>query len=555
MDAPSQARLLGAMVTSAMSRNRIEGMSAAVVSGGQRVLSAGYGWADKARRIPVTPDSIFPLGSVTKLFTATAVMQLVERGDVDLDAPVTRYLDPASRGLGAGPWPTVRQLLTHHGGLPGNHMEGFQLVIPDPLRFRELPRLLAGDPSSFLPDTVFAYSNAGYGLLGCLVEQVSGRPYVDFVTGGILSPLGMSSTRFYTTPEDGVQSVKGYEDGRERTIYPIRDVPAGSLMSTAADMERFLRFVIGQGRERVLGNGAFAEMLRRQNAAVVMDGEFPIGLGYWLIRPFPAEDAFASHAGDIPPFHAVLVTIPARETGLFLAANSSGAASSLIPLAVEMIRRIYSWQVGHPVTDAPVPDRIRLDGARLDALAGHYASPMGLIDIRHRAGKLLATMQGLPLELVPRAQGVFTPELSVLGLASIRLAQLAPLRLSFFEAGGGSYVRVAALGVLAGVGERYAPAQAPAAWRLRVGRYRILRRDENVDYTWPANVALLWNREHGLLLSYDFPGLRAVFPLATPDDSHAIIRGKGTGLGESITARDEGPGTALEWSGMLLEHE
>jgi CubicO group peptidase (beta-lactamase class C family) len=538
-----------------MRRNGIVGMSAAVVSGGQPLLSAGYGYADRAHRVPVTADSVFPLGSVTKLFTATAVMQLVERGAVDLDAPASRYLEGTAPQGCLAPGPTVRQLLTHHGGLTGNYMEGFELARPDPTAFRALPRLIARTPAVSAPDTIFAYSNSGYSLLGSIVEGAGGTAYTRFVTRNILEPLGMSRTRFFASEADGAESVMGYDGRTEVPVYAIRDLAAGALMSTATDMERFMRFIFDHGREGVLGRDSFAEMTRRQNARVVLDGEFSIGLGYWLVRPFAAEDPFASHGGDLPPFHTILVTVPERRIGVFLAANSSGASSALIPLAVEMVRKLYSRQTGRAVLDPPLPARVRLAQESLERWQGTYASPMGLIEVKARRGRLLARMQGLPLEIVPRADGSCTAELRILGLVSVRLPQLAPLRVVFLKNAGGVYVRVTAMGMLAGVGERFTPSEVPEAWQARSGRYSIVRRGENAAYRWPQDVSLRFERAHGMMLTYRLAGLRAVCALETPDESRAVIRGLGTGLGDTITARDEGGSAFLEWSGLLLKRK
>ncbi|MCX7029903.1 MAG: serine hydrolase, partial [Spirochaetes bacterium] len=261
-------------IRSAMRKEGIVGMSAVVVSGGRRILAAGYGFADRSRKVPVTVDTVFPLASITKLFTATAVMQLVERGAVDLDSTVSRYL-PRMAGPGSSEaGPTVRQLLTHHAGFQGNIMEGFELKEPDPVAFRDVPRLLARFPRTSVPDTVFAYCNAGFSVLGCLVEEAGGAGYTDFVTRRILEPLGMSRTRV--------------------PVYPMRDVPAGGLLSTAADMERFMGFVFDRGRDGVLGRAAFDEMTSRQNGDVALDSDFSIGLGYWLIAPFNVDDTFVS---------------------------------------------------------------------------------------------------------------------------------------------------------------------------------------------------------------------------------------------------------------------
>jgi CubicO group peptidase (beta-lactamase class C family) len=539
--------VLGGIIQSAMKRQGIVGMSSVVLSGDRRLLKEGYGFADRSRKIRVTPETTFPLASVTKLFTATAVMQLVERGEIDLDSPVSRYL-PELAG------PTVRQLLTHHGGITGNIMEGFELKEPDPGAFREVPRLLGGMHPVSAPDTVFAYCNAGYSVLGRLVERMSGSGYAELVTRGVLEPLGMSSSRFLISQADTDGTAMGYEGRRQVPVYPMRDIPAGGLLSTASDMERFMEFVFDEGRDGVLGPAAFTEMTRRQNAQIALDGDFSIGLGYWLIKPFATEEAFVSHAGDIPPFHTVLVTIPGRRIGVFLAANSSRDPSALIPLAVELVRTVYVWQTGKPMEDPPLPPKVRLDRTALDSMTGRYASPMGLIEVQPRHGKLLARVLGYPLELVPRADGSFTAELSLLGLASIPVSSLSSLRFSRLEADGQTYLRITTLGILAGVAERLPRTEVPRAWKARAGRYEIVPRGANSGYRWPRDVSLAVDERSGLLLlSYSFPGSRAPFPLLARDDHEAVIAGKGTSLGETITAREEGGEVFLEWSGLLLK--
>jgi CubicO group peptidase (beta-lactamase class C family) len=553
-DVDERLGVLEGMIQSAMRRNGIVGMSAIVVSGDRRLLKVGYGFADISRKIPVTPDTVFPLASVTKLFTATAVMQLVERGAVDLDSPVSRYLPEMSQPGSSQTGPTVRQLLTHHGGLTGNIIEGFEIKEPDPDAFLDVPRLLRAMTPAGAPDTVFAYNNAGYSLLGCLVEKASGTGYPDFVTRGILEPLGMSRTRFFLSQADAEGTAMGYEGRTQVPVYPMRDVPAGALLSTAADMERFMEFVFNRGRDGVLGSAAFSEMIRRQNGHVAIDGDFSIGLGYWLIKPFAVEDAFVSHAGDIPPFHTVFVTIPERRIGVFLAANSSSDSAALIPLAVELVRAVYGWQTGRPADDSPLSPRIRLDRAALDGLAGLYASPMGLMELRPRGGRLLARVMGLPLELVPRSDGTFTAELSLLGVLSVPLAQLSSLRLSRFGSGGHDDIRITTLGIMAGVAERLPPADVPNAWRARAGKYAIIPRGANSAYRWPRDISLRFDERSGLLLlSYTFAGQRAPFPLLAQSENEAVIAGMGTGLGDTISAREEGGDVYMEWAGLLLK--
>ena len=238
---------------------------------------------------------------------------------------------------------------------------------------------------------------------------------------------------------------------------------------------------------------------------------------------------------------------------MFLAANSSGAASALIPLAVTMIRSLLEWQTGEPIPEPAQPARVRPDSATLRAAPGLYASPLGLIEVRSRGERIFARLQGLPVELIARADGTFTLEASVLGLFSVPLRQLAPVRLSFFAHAGSTYLRITALGVLAGVGERFTPQEASASWKARAGRYRRICKDPNASCQWPANVSLRADRGRGLLLHFDFPGLSGAFPLEVKDDARAVVRGKGTGLGDTITAREDSGKVFLEWSGMLFE--
>lgn len=547
--------VVDAAIRAAIRAQRIVGMSAVVVSGGRRVLAAGYGFADRERRIPVTVDTVFPIASVTKLFTATAVMRLVERGAIDLDAPVSRYLPQLERA-GTGREPTVRELLTHHSGLTGNIMEGFELKQPDPAAFRDMPRLLAALPPAGVPGTVFAYCNAGYSLLGCLVEASGGTGYVDAVSSGILEPLDMSRTRFLVSPTDVAGTAMGWEGRTPVPAYPIRDLPAGGLLSTAADMERFMGYVMDRGRDGVLGRDAFDEMMRRQNAGVALDGDFSIGLGYWLIKPFDTEDAFASHAGDIPPFHTVLVTIPDRRIGVFLAVNSSRDSSALVALAIEIVRAVYVAETGRPVVDPPPAPRVRLDRDDLADLAGRYASPLGLLDIRAAHGRLLTRVSGFPVEIIPRADGTFTAELSLLGLASIPVAPLRKVCFSRLESGGRTYLRITALGIMAGVAEKLPPMKVPQAWKVRTGRYAIVQRSANGSYRWPRDVSLEIDGRTGLLcLSYTFAGQRSAFPLRVNGDREAVIAGTGTGLGDAVRAREEAGEVYLEWAGLLLRRE
>ncbi len=317
-----------------------------------------------------------------------------------------------------------------------------------------------------------------------------------------------------------------------------------------------MKFVFDRGGSGVLGRDAFDEMVRRQNAGIVLDGDFSIGLGYWLIKPIDVEDAFASHAGDLPPYHSVFVTIPERRIGVFLAANSSRDPSALVPLAVELIRAAYADETGRLVPERPTTMRIRLDHDTLASLAGRYASPLGLLDLRAANGRLLTRVGGFPVEIVPREDGSFTAELSLLGLASVPVAPLSKVRFSRLESGGRRYLAITALGIMAGVAEKLPAMEVPQVWKARTGRYAIVERNANGNYQWPRDVSLEIDRRTGLLcLSYTFAGQHSAFPLRVSDDREAVIAGTGTGLGDAVNARETDEEVFLEWAGLLLKRE
>jgi CubicO group peptidase (beta-lactamase class C family) len=177
-----------------MERRRIPGLALAVVRGGTLVKLQGYGLANLEHDVRVTPDTVFELASVTKQFTATAIMALVEDGKVQLDEPIPSYLPNAPETWKAI---TVRHLLTHTSGLPGL-AEGFKALRPGGLRWNyttaQMFAAAAKDTLSFEPGTRFQYSDVGYFLLGMIIESASGQRYRDFLDTRFFRPLGMTAT-------------------------------------------------------------------------------------------------------------------------------------------------------------------------------------------------------------------------------------------------------------------------------------------------------------------------------------------------------------------------
>lgn len=243
---------------------------------GRTVLSRSYGLADKEREIPNEADTIFGLASVTKLFTAVAIAQLAQQDEVDFHDEVGAYVDGLPTELAATA--TIHHLLTHTSGL-GDHMMETEGYLDVALTWTsveevwngnlEFIRQHAATPRPFPPGGGSNYSNAGYFLLGVIVERASGQPYYDYIREHIFGAAGMSRSDFYTTPEwrDDPRIAHPYRRGSsgawEDTVdqKPFIGNPGGEAHATCADMDRFARALLADPRDGGLLHPAYRQLV------------------------------------------------------------------------------------------------------------------------------------------------------------------------------------------------------------------------------------------------------------------------------------------------------
>ncbi|NUR22349.1 serine hydrolase domain-containing protein, partial [Frateuria sp.] len=235
----------------ALRRNDIAGGVVTVVKDGQVLFARGYGYADLDRRIPVSAErTLFRPGSTSKLFTWTAVMQLVEQGKLDLDRDVNAYLDFHIPDWHGKPI-TLRQLMTHTPGFEDG-ARGLMPATPDEV---DLQRYLKQRLPSriFPPGELVAYSNYGCGLAGYIVQRVAGEPYAQYIERHILQPLGMEHSTFEQPlpPALAPTMSQGYlraSDGKPQPFELVDPAPAGAMSATATDMAKFMIAQLQDGR-------------------------------------------------------------------------------------------------------------------------------------------------------------------------------------------------------------------------------------------------------------------------------------------------------------------
>ncbi|WP_298585692.1 serine hydrolase [uncultured Kocuria sp.] len=371
---------LDGLVPALLDAERLPGATVAVVSGGEIVTVRGFGAADRSRLVPgatpVDPEHhLFRIGSVSKLFTATAVLQQVERGALDLDADVREHLDfPLELPRGTV---TLRHLLSHTAGF---EERVDHLITPDAEKVRDLRTELAEDPPQqiFAPGTTPAYSNYGLALAGYVVQQVTGVPFEEYVREEVLGPLGMtSSTAEQPLPPALSDRVAGGFPAPGAEPAPFEHIsvpPAGSVSSTAQDMAAFLNLHLGHGPDDVLGPGALAAMHAPALPPASLGG---LGAAEQMTLGFRGHEMrgqrVLSHGGDTNLFHSELVLFPDADTGLFVSVNGNGVrALSTSVLRQQLVGQFARRYVAPPEPAAPEPPPGAAE--RAAAVAGHYRS-------------------------------------------------------------------------------------------------------------------------------------------------------------------------------------
>src|SRR5262245_36273723 len=355
----------------ALRNGDIAGAVVTVVRDGQVIANRGYGFSDLAHRTPVDPSAtLFRPGSISKLFTWTAVMQLVEQGKLDLDADVNTYLDfqiPPYQGHPI----TLRQIMTH--------TSGFQEVIRD-LIVTDAHGLTLGDylrnniPSRiYAPGTMPAYSNYATGLAGYIIQRVSGEEFPAYIQHHIFEPLGMQHASFEQPLPEAMRpnmsnGYKNVVDGEAQPFEIIPASPAGALSLTGADMALFMNAHLNDG----------AGLMRPETARMMhetVDQQFP-GVNSMLLGFYQENQngqRIIAHGGDTQWFHSNLSLLTDQHVGIFISVNSGGGP---VPGA-----RLLRWEFMRAFMDRyypapPLQEQVALPTAREHGalVAGDYES-------------------------------------------------------------------------------------------------------------------------------------------------------------------------------------
>jgi CubicO group peptidase (beta-lactamase class C family) len=253
---------------------------------GTPVLERAYGYASRGHGVRNHIDTVFNIGSMTKMFTAVSIMQLVEQGKVSVDTAITRYLPDYPPDVGNRI--TIHHLLTHTSGMGSFWNDAFQARKASLQTVSDYLQLFVEEPLRFEPGERFAYSNAGYVVLGAIIEQVSGMSYDAYVAERVYAPAGMAHTAAYRLDEDVPNRALGYvresAEGDQASLYPrtnllvspLKGSPAGGTYSTVHDLLRFAQAL----RNHQLLSAALTDALLQPRVAMGTRGDASYAYGF-----------------------------------------------------------------------------------------------------------------------------------------------------------------------------------------------------------------------------------------------------------------------------------
>ena len=349
-------------------------MSAAALVDGEVVWEEALGLADVESGLEARPDAQYRIGSVTKTFTAAAIMQLREAGLIDLDDPVGRHVPEA-----AAPGATIRRMLAH--------LAGYRRELPvtdwERLRFPDVDRVLAELPEAALPaEASWHYSNLAYALLGEVVRRRSGLEYEAYVRERLLEPLRLRRTTFRPVPPRAFgYFVEPFDDHvrRHEDVAAGAFVSVASLWSTPRDLCRWGRFLV-EGEQGVLAAESAEEMRRLRSMVDVDEWTLGWGLGLMLMR----EDArvLVGHSGGMPGFAAGVAVSPKERSGAAVLVNSMAVD---VDGLLRELAAAASEAVASPGAEEWRPRELPVDH---EPLLGRWWWGSGEVVIRSRSGRI-----------------------------------------------------------------------------------------------------------------------------------------------------------------------
>lgn len=517
----------------------VVGLSAALVVDGKVVWKEGFGYADKAAGIAMTPQTQIGIGSVTKTFTALAAMQLHEQGVIDIDQPLSRYLPEFhmhTHGEDLNQV-TLKRLITHSSGVP---TDVFRNMESDKARYTDVVGLLNQTALAHPPGTVGVYSNAGYNLLGHALSKASGIDYPDYLRQRVFVPLLMANTGFAGDTRGRIRSKAYGPDGAEAAVFELRDIASGGIYSTAEDLAKYASALINAyhtGSTSLVGRSTLRSMFSQQTNIPIDTNKK--GLGWFL---FKGENGFAAyHAGSTFYSNAAVLLIPERKTAAVILANTVGSDAVCEQFA-------FRWLESHGLSVKDIiPEAASLPvpalGTPISRHVGYYAQKNAYAKVEETAAGLSIRRGTDTYDVTEISPGVFSVQAAGESNGDLYyFRDIGPYHVLFWRRGQRELQQ----------GYRIAAEPLASAWKSRLGRYRPF------DYAMPGFEKILEAeirlQDDGLpVLQVTYNTGKFEYPLIPVAANDARTGGLGPSMtGDAVSFSADPQGEVMTYLGLMF---
>lgn len=543
-----------------MDRQTFQALSIALVGRDGLIWSEGFGWADGNKTSPATPDTVYRVGSLAKPLTASAILQLRDRGVIgSLATPVNEYVPPFSinsRHSRSTEAITLKNVLTHHSGLPSDIMKGMWSEMP----VSELVEILHTEYAPYPADYIFSYSNVGYSLLGNVVEKVSGDDFPAYMHDQIFIPLGMKNSAYDPGEIDQAKLAQGNREEGPCESMPVRDRAALGLYSSVNDLSQYVHlFLNDSDRENtVLSASSRNEQIQIHNSDNALDIDVRVGFG-WFIEHLGNGSGIrvARHGGAMPGYTSEMIVVPEYGLAVIALTNRGSTGVQLKQLATRVLENALELKFPDVALSGRGGGRTEEEGDILetdciDEFTGDFATTLGLLELDGTKGAVRACIDNSISHISALSDGwykisedpLLSPHLVTRQLSHFKLKQRVV---------NGHFVMVASDGGSDVVlGERLPELSLDDQWLGRMGDYEVI----NPDPDFPFIIESFGTLSGNLCLTYRMPGLSDKhfrIPLYPVSDKEAVTAAIGRQRSEAIQFRQIDGDEYLAFSGYLAK--
>jgi CubicO group peptidase (beta-lactamase class C family) len=535
--------------------DKIVGLSAAVIMDGKVVWKKGFGFSDRLSKTPMTVNTIVNIGSVTKTFTSLAIMQLMEKGLVDIDKPLQNYLPafhPKTRPGMSLKDITIRSVLTHTSGIQSDIWKNSDLETG---KYTDVAGFINDTYLTYPAGLAGLYSNSGYNILGNTIKEISKEDYATYVHRHILAPLGMVHSGFAMDSQKNRSRIYAY--GKEFKEYELRDIASGGLYM---DMDDFTKYALAllnayNGKpSKVIRQKTIRDMFTLQNATVPLETNKK-GLGWFM---FKNDSAFAMyHAGSAGFAHAKLLLFPSKNAAVIVMTNTAEGGHAAEEFCFNLLPRF-----GLSIPDLfPAPktgdiheaqSTVNLPDSVLEKHTGNYGESGSYSTVRVNNHQLEVTEGNDQYLLKPLTADEFVPY-RITGKDTI--IKKNSQRYFFKDIRGYHFLIQRIREREYNLGYRMAPVDT-TLWNKRTGLYEQFGYQLLIGDSKFKSVEIYLSKDHVLMCRLKTMGSTSEIPLDVIARDYALTSGLNSGFGGfNVHFRQEEKYQVVDFAGITFRKE